>query len=104
MNLILLSPNDFIDKKAHVRLNDRRYLHIRDVHRAKAGDELSVGLIGDRIGTGKITSLTGEAIEMDISMASPVREVIFPVPMRSPISPTESSSPALARWTSRIWR
>src|SRR3989338_5005903 len=68
MNLILLSPNDFIDKKARVRLNDRRYLHIRDIHRAKAGDELSVGLIDVRIGTGTITTLTGEGLEMDISL------------------------------------
>lgn len=68
MNLILLSPNDFIKPKTRVRLDDRRYLHIRDIHRAKEGDELSVGLIGGRIGTGKIASLTGEAIEMDISL------------------------------------
>ena len=68
MNLILLSPNDFIKPKTRVRLDGRRYLHIRDIHRAKEGDELSVGLIGGRIGTGKIASLTGEAIEMDISL------------------------------------
>ncbi len=68
MNLILLSPDDFIKPKTRVRLDDRRYLHIRDIHRAKEGDELSVGLIGGRIGTGKIASLTGEAIEMDISL------------------------------------
>ena len=68
MNLILLSPNDFIKPKTRVRLDGRRYLHIRDIHRAKEGDELSVGLLGGRIGTGKIASLTGEAIEMDISL------------------------------------
>lgn len=66
MNLILLSPDDFINPKTRVRLSDRRYVHIRDIHRAKPGDELSVGLIGDRIGTGTITSLTGEGLEMDI--------------------------------------
>lgn len=68
MNLILLSPDDFIKPQTRVRLNDRRYLHIRDIHRAKEGDELSVGLIGGRIGTGTIASLTDEAIEMDISL------------------------------------
>ena len=68
MNLILLSPNDFIEPKTRVRLCDRRYVNIRDIHRAKAGDELSVGLIGDRIGIGKITALTGEGLEMDISL------------------------------------
>lgn len=68
MNLILLSPTDFIKSQTRVRLDDRRYVHIRDIHRAKAGDELSVGLIGGRMGTGKIASLTAEAIEMDISL------------------------------------
>lgn len=68
MNLILLTQADFIKSTARVRLDDRRYLHIRDIHRAKEGDELSVGLIGGRIGTGKIASLTDEAIEMDISL------------------------------------
>src|SRR3989338_6930161 len=68
MNLILLSPDDFINPKTRVRLDDRRYIHIRDIHRAKTGDELSVGLIDGRMGTGKIASLTGNAIEMDISL------------------------------------
>ncbi len=68
MNLILLFPDDFITPKTRVRLNDRRYVHIRDIHRAKTGDELSVGLIGDRIGTGKITALTGDGLEMDVSL------------------------------------
>ena len=68
MNLILLSPDDFIKPKTRVRLDDRRYIHIRDIHRAKTGDELSVGLIDGRMGTGKIVSLTGNAIEMDISL------------------------------------
>lgn len=68
MNLILLFPDDFITPKTRVRLSDRRYVHIRDIHRAGAGDELSVGLIGGRMGTGKITALTGDGLEMDISL------------------------------------
>src|SRR3989338_8249302 len=68
MNLILLTPNDFIKSTSRARLYDRRYLHIRDIHRAKEGDELSVGLIGDRIVTGKITALTSDVLEMDISL------------------------------------
>ena len=68
MNLILLTQNDFIKSTSRARLDDRRYLHIRDIHRAKEGDELSVGLIGDRVGTGKITALTSDVLEMDISL------------------------------------
>ncbi|MBI5149748.1 MAG: 16S rRNA (uracil(1498)-N(3))-methyltransferase [Candidatus Omnitrophica bacterium] len=68
MNLILLLPTDFITPKTRVRLCDHRYVHIRDIHRARAGDKLSVGLIDGRIGTGKITTLTGEGLEMDVSL------------------------------------
>lgn len=68
MNLILLTQTDFIKSTSRVRLDDRRYVHIRDIHRAEAGDELSVGLIGGRIGTGKIAALTGDSLEMDISL------------------------------------
>ena len=64
MNLILLSPSDFIESRTRVRLDDRRYIHIRDIHRAKIGDEFCIGLIGDRIGTGRITSLTDHDLEM----------------------------------------
>lgn len=64
MNLILLSPSDFIEPQIRARLDDRRYIHIRDIHRAKIGDEFCIGLIGDRIGTGKITSLTDHDLEM----------------------------------------
>ncbi|MBI5415488.1 MAG: 16S rRNA (uracil(1498)-N(3))-methyltransferase [Candidatus Omnitrophica bacterium] len=66
MNLILLSPDDFIDPKTRVRLCDHRYVHVRDIHRAGVGDELKVGLIGGRVGAGKITSLTEGALEMDV--------------------------------------
>ena len=68
MNLILLTQTDFIKSTSRARLDDRRYLHIRDIHRAKEGDELFVGLIGGRMGTGKITVLTGDGLEMDISL------------------------------------
>lgn len=71
MNLILLSPDDFIKSNSRVRLSDRRYLHIRDIHRAQEGEELSVGLLGGRMGTGKIVSMTDQAIEMDISLNLP---------------------------------
>lgn len=68
MNLILLSPDDFVEPKTRVRLCDRRYVHIRDIHRAKVGDELTIGLIGGRIGTGKITALTGRDLGMTVAL------------------------------------
>lgn len=66
MNLILLTPSDFLECVCRVRLHDRRYVHIRDILRAKTGGELHVGLLGGRVGTGKIISITDHDVEMDV--------------------------------------
>ncbi len=67
MNLILLFPDDFIGE-GRVRLQGRRLKHVLDVHRASVGDELCVGLLNDRIGTGKVIALSESALEMDIRL------------------------------------
>ena len=56
MNLILLEEADFEDEK-RVRLRDRRLEHVRDVHRARPGDLLRVGLLGGRIGTARVLAI-----------------------------------------------
>jgi 16S rRNA (uracil1498-N3)-methyltransferase len=66
MNLILLFPDDFVSE-GRVRLTGRRLRHVLDVHRASVGDELCVGLVNDRIGTGKVAALIESALEMDVS-------------------------------------
>jgi len=66
MNLILLTKEDFIDGTARVRLEGRRLRHVLEVHRAAVGDELCVGLIGDRIGTGEVVLLNQSVLEMDV--------------------------------------
>ncbi|OGX37570.1 MAG: 16S rRNA (uracil(1498)-N(3))-methyltransferase [Omnitrophica WOR_2 bacterium RIFCSPHIGHO2_02_FULL_50_17] len=68
MNLVLLTPNDFIDNSSRVRLDDRRFAHIRDVHRIHIGDTLCVGLMGGKSGIGRITSLTAQQVEMDVDL------------------------------------
>jgi RsmE family RNA methyltransferase len=69
MNLILLFKDDFIDENK-VRLEGRRLRHILEVHRPTKGDELRVGLAGDLAGIGFITSITGAALEMEVSLTS----------------------------------
>ncbi len=66
MNLILLSNNDFINSKDHVRLTDRRHKHIREILKPAVGDELSVGLIGGKIGKGSILEIDDKVVEMEI--------------------------------------
>jgi RsmE family RNA methyltransferase len=69
MNLILLFEADFI-APSRVRLAGRRLEHVRRVHRATAGDELTVGAANGGIGQGLITRLDDEALEMDVTLAA----------------------------------
>lgn len=70
MNLILLYPHDFIS--AHqVTLTDRRLNHIRQIHNAKPGDSLKVGLLDGSIGTGTITTLSDTQVTLDTHLHLP---------------------------------
>jgi len=68
LNLILLFNEDFIEGTGRVSLTGRRLRHVLEVHRASVGDELSVGLVNDRIGTGKVTALSESLLEMDVNL------------------------------------
>ncbi|MBI5234165.1 MAG: 16S rRNA (uracil(1498)-N(3))-methyltransferase [Deltaproteobacteria bacterium] len=68
MNLILLFKDDFTDGDDRVRLDGRRLKHVLEVHRAKAGDELCVGLEGGGIGTGTVTHIDRDVLEMDVAL------------------------------------
>jgi len=67
MNLILLFDTDFVSP-ARVRLAGRRLRHVLDVHRAAAGDELTVGVAGGGVGRGRVVRLDGEALEMEVTL------------------------------------
>ena len=77
MNLILLFEDDFV-ADARVRLTGRRLEHVRGVHRAAVGDELTVGAEGGRVGTGRVTRLDAEVLEMDVALD---REPPAPLPL-----------------------
>ncbi|HEY3052793.1 MAG TPA: 16S rRNA (uracil(1498)-N(3))-methyltransferase [Thermoanaerobaculia bacterium] len=64
MNLILLFDDDFATE-SRVVLSGRRAEHMREIHRAAAGDELIVGRAGGRIGSGRVLRITDE-IEMEV--------------------------------------
>jgi 16S rRNA (uracil1498-N3)-methyltransferase len=68
MNLILLLKEDFLPFGDRVRITDRRLKHVLSVQGASRGDELAVGLLGGRIGTGTVVRLDGEALEMDVRL------------------------------------
>src|SRR5437016_4458700 len=77
MNLILLFDDDFI-AEGRVRLTGRRLEHVTAVHRAAAGDELTVGVAGGGVGRGRVVRLDGEALEMEVTLE---REPPAPLPL-----------------------
>lgn len=67
MNLILLDPKDFIHNTT-VRLEDRRFRHIRDVLRAKEGDELAIGKLNGPMGAGTVTAIDESFVELEVRL------------------------------------
>ncbi len=69
MNIIILFEDDFIDDKK-VRLQGRRFGHIKQVHRAAKGDLLSVGLINGKIGKGVVIDITNDSVELEVTLTT----------------------------------
>ncbi|MCP4267593.1 MAG: 16S rRNA (uracil(1498)-N(3))-methyltransferase [Candidatus Brocadiaceae bacterium] len=66
MNLILLSKNDFVEGMVRVRIQGHRLEHILEVNKSSVGDELRVGLLNGNIGSGRVTYLKDDHVEMDV--------------------------------------
>jgi len=67
MNLILLFDDDFVAPDV-ARLTGRRLDHVTDVHRAAVGEELVVGVANGKTGSGVITRLDRDALEMRVTL------------------------------------
>ncbi len=78
MNLIILSKNDFIKDTGRVLIQDHRLEHILKVNKPSVGDELRVGLLGGNIGSGRVTYLKDDRVEMDVVLD---REPPAPLPL-----------------------
>jgi 16S rRNA (uracil1498-N3)-methyltransferase len=71
VNLILLFEDDFVDGGPRVRLRGRRQQHVLSVHRARVGEALRVGVLNDRVGTGVISRLDDDVLELDVTLDQP---------------------------------
>jgi RsmE family RNA methyltransferase len=67
MNLLLLEDADFISSTC-VRIQGRRFRHVKEVHRLRIGEELSVGVLGGRVGTGILGHIDDGCLEMTIRL------------------------------------
>jgi 16S rRNA (uracil1498-N3)-methyltransferase len=67
VNLILLFDDDFVAPD-RVVLRGRRSEHVRAVHRAKAGETLTVGVAEGRVGRGEVVRIDGDELEMLVAL------------------------------------
>ena len=67
MNLLLLFPEDLVAPD-HARLSGRRLDHVREIHGAKVGDDLCVGLLGGRMGRGRVRHLDAESLDLELTL------------------------------------
>lgn len=65
MNCIILHESD-LSSGARARLTGRHLAHVVSVHRAVVGDTLRIGLLDGKLGTGTVTLVSAEAVEMDV--------------------------------------
>ncbi|HEX6592934.1 MAG TPA: 16S rRNA (uracil(1498)-N(3))-methyltransferase [Moraxellaceae bacterium] len=63
MNLLLLTPED-CPEPGIARLRGRRLRHVQEVHRASAGENLRVGMLGGLIGNAEILALSAEELTL----------------------------------------
>ncbi|WP_067862372.1 16S rRNA (uracil(1498)-N(3))-methyltransferase [Neptuniibacter marinus] len=67
MNLILLTEDDLI-AEGQVKLDDRRFQHIKTIHKPEIGSQLKIGMLNGLIGKGTVLELSDSAIRLQITL------------------------------------
>jgi len=67
LNLLLLLPDDLVTAD-RARLSGRRLAHVREIHRAEIGDTLKVGFLDGPMGSGLVTRLDSQCLELDLTL------------------------------------
>ena len=70
MNLVIIYQEEIAEGGLAVICDPRRTLHMQSVLRAQTGDQIKVGLLNGRIGTGKIISSTPGKVELHVELSS----------------------------------
>lgn len=74
MNILLFEPAEFDGTLLRLAEQDRRVQHIIQVLRLAPGDDLRVGMVNGRMGTGRILGLQDGWLEMQVSLVAPPPE------------------------------
>ncbi|MGH1461352.1 MAG: 16S rRNA (uracil(1498)-N(3))-methyltransferase [Neptuniibacter sp.] len=69
MNLIILFKSDFTSSDC-ITLKDRRFVHIKTIHKPQVGDSLKVGLLNGETGSGEVTHIDEESINLRINLST----------------------------------
>ncbi len=67
MNLILLKPTDFI-KTNLVKLDGRRFNHLKKVNKVKKNDQLVCGVLNGKMGTAIVNNVLVDSIELQVTL------------------------------------
>lgn len=67
MNLVILEEGDWLGPD-RAGLSGRKFQHVQEVHRLREGGELRVGVLGGRMGRGRILQLGQDHLEMEVQL------------------------------------
>ncbi|WP_299731836.1 16S rRNA (uracil(1498)-N(3))-methyltransferase [uncultured Endozoicomonas sp.] len=65
MNLLLIEEKNVFNG-CHAVITGRQLKHVHEVHRANTGDAIRIGVMNGLMGSGRITSLSGQEMSVDI--------------------------------------
>ncbi len=68
MNLLLLNPEEVSGACAEVVVRGRRADHLVEVVRVEPGTVIEVGILGGKLGTGRVTGVDGEGIRLELTL------------------------------------
>jgi len=68
VNCLLVEPSEWDPETGRARIAGRRRRHAQEILRASEGDVLRVGVVGARMGRGRIVSLDAESLELALEL------------------------------------
>ncbi|WP_151703800.1 16S rRNA (uracil(1498)-N(3))-methyltransferase [Nitrincola alkalilacustris] len=80
MNLILIDPAE-LGEEGRVCLTDRRFEHIRSVHKANPGDTLRMGVLGGEVGVAQVLQMDDRQVLLQMAL-----DTLQKAPERLPVT------------------